>query len=144
MRMAMLSAGLTLMALGCGGSSGPELINVSGTVTYQEKPVKDGVIKFIPAANSQTPSRTVVIKDGKYDAAGRAALGVGTYKIQITAYNGEPVATKSYPVSDAESEKNEPKPREQILPEKYNKKSEIEALTIKSGSEAITKDFKLE
>ncbi len=144
MRWAMMGAGLSLMMLGCGGSSGPELIEVSGTASYQSKPIQDGVIKFIPIAGSQAPTRTVPIKEGAYKATGRAALGVGTYKIEITAFTGEPANTKSYPVSDAESEKNQPKPREQILPEKYNTKSTIEELTINSGSEAITKDFKLD
>lgn len=144
MRWAMMGTGLSLMLLGCGGPTGPELIEVSGAATYQAKPIKDGVIKFIPAAGSEAPTRSVPIKEGAYKASGRAALGVGTYKIEITAFTGEPADTNSFPVSDAASEKNQPKPREQILPEKYNKKSTIEELTIKSGSEAITKDFKLE
>ena len=144
MRFAMMSAGLSMMILGCGGASGPELIEVSGTVTYQAKPIKDGVIKFIPVAGSQAPTRSVPIKDRAYTASGRAALGIGTYKTEITAYTGDSANTKPHLVSDAESEKNQPKPREQILPEKYNTKSELDELTVEAGSGAITKDFKLE
>ena len=144
MRWAMMGAGLALIMLGCGGPAGPELIEVSGTATYQAKPIQDGVIKFIPTAGSQAPTRSVPIKEGTYKATGRAALGVGTYKIEITAYTGEPANKIPDLVSDAESEKNQPKPREQILPDKYNTKSELDELTIEAGSGAITKDFKLE
>ncbi|QDV49680.1 hypothetical protein [Gimesia fumaroli] len=144
MRLMLMGAGLTMMLLGCGSSSGPELIDVSGEVSYQSEPIQDGVIKFVPTQGSQAPRRTAAIKEGEYDASGRGALGVGTYKIEIMAYSGEPADTKSYPVSDAESEKKQAKPREQILPDKYNTKSEIEELTIESGSKAITKNFNLE
>ncbi|WP_291170974.1 hypothetical protein [Gimesia sp.] len=142
--MTTMGAGLTMLLLGCGSSSGPELINVKGTVTYQSEPIKDGVIKFVPTQDSKAPRRTVVVKDGEYNASDRAALGIGTYKVEILAYIGEPADTKIYPVSDAESEKNRPKPREQILPEKYNEKSELEELIIESGSAPITKNFKLD
>ncbi|HCO22624.1 MAG: hypothetical protein CME31_14155 [Gimesia sp.] len=140
----MMGAGLVILLLGCGGPAGPELIDVKGTVTYQSEPIKDGVIKFIPNQDSLAPRRTVVIKDGAYEASDRAAVGVGTYKIEILAYTGDPPDTKSYPVSDAESEKNQPKPREQILPEKYNANSELDNLVIEPGSAPITKDFKLD
>jgi len=144
MRLTLIMVSVSLLLAGCGGAAPPELVEINGSVTYQSEPVKDGVIKFIPTQSSGAPRRSAEIKEGVYSATGRGALGIGTYKVEILAYKGDPPDTKSYPVSDAASEKIQRKPRVQILPDKYNKSSEIEELKIQSGTGSIKKDFKLE
>lgn len=144
MRNACVVGVIALTVIGCGGSSGPELIDVSGTVSYQGQPIKDGAIKFSPVAGSDAPARSVAIVEGEYAASGRSALGVGQYEVQIMSYVGELMGPGFLPVSDPESAKKEKKPREQVLPEKYNTKSEIEPFTVPSGSGPITQNYDLE
>ena len=38
---------MAVLLAGC-GSSGPERVNVSGTVSYKGKPIEDGAIELIP------------------------------------------------------------------------------------------------
>ncbi|MBU4399911.1 MAG: hypothetical protein KKE86_11325, partial [Planctomycetes bacterium] len=78
-------------------------------------------IRFTPATTSPVPMAGAVIADGKYrvDAGGGAA--VGTYKVQIEAYDD---VMRPY------------------VPEKYNVKTQLE-ITIQPGSREITKDFEL-
>lgn len=132
-----LSIGMCcLLLVGCGQSTdGLDLIPVSGKVTYQGKPIHDGVIRLIPAKGNQAPARTTQIKAGLYQFAERTALKSGTYQVEINAYRGG----ASLPGDKTE---NSPE-REQFLPEQYNTKTEIEAFTVKPGSSDIQKNFDL-
>ncbi|MCA9117938.1 MAG: hypothetical protein KDA79_22860 [Planctomycetaceae bacterium] len=136
---------VTALLTGCGGASGPEQVLVSGKVTWQGEPVEDGVIRFLPAEGSDTPTKSAVVQKGQYEASGRGALVPGTYRVEITAFTGGP-AGPSLPVSDPESAKREQEAqtRKQILPEKYNAKSEIEPFVVPSGAGEIEKNFELE
>ena len=79
-------------APGC-GSSGPEMGRVSGTVTYNGKPVPKGTIAFKPVA---TDGRNAT---GVLDASGRYSLTteqpndgaiVGNYVVTVSAHD-EPI-----------------------------------------------------
>jgi hypothetical protein len=67
---------LLLLAAGCG----PRFGNVSGTVTYQGKPLAGGTITFFDAANRSTSGE--IKSDGTYVvskvACGRARIAVAT------------------------------------------------------------------
>ncbi len=56
----------TIALSGCGQGDGFERVVVSGTVTYQGKPVEDGTIEFIPDTTSQAPVSEALIQQGNY------------------------------------------------------------------------------
>src|SRR5581483_8817837 len=63
---------------GCSEHKGPSYANVSGTVTYNGKPIEKGFIQF--STDGRAPTQTDIV-DGKY--SGQAM--VGSNKVQITA-----------------------------------------------------------
>jgi hypothetical protein len=77
-------------AMGCGPSV--PMGQVTGKVTYNSQPVKDGVLTFAPAGASSkdTPRRpgTAEIKDGSFTASTESpgdGLGIGAYDVTFTA-----------------------------------------------------------
>ncbi|MEW4562077.1 hypothetical protein AB1K70_06105 [Bremerella sp. JC770] len=127
---------LLMFTLGCYSSSGPDLISVQGNVVYQGTPVKEGVVKFIPAQGVKAPARTASVVDGNYELEGRFGLMPGTYNVKIEGYEGEDV-----PLSDPTQKVT---PRRQILPAKYNRKSEIQPVTVSLEEKWLNQDFQLD
>jgi hypothetical protein len=83
--VAMLAA----LLLGCGGE---RTYNLSGSVTYQGKPVPAGQIVFEPAADNKGPAGFAKIKDGHYDTQildGRGTIG-GSHIVRIHGRDGIP------------------------------------------------------
>src|SRR5690349_13504580 len=98
------------LVAGCGG--GEQFGEVSGTVSYDGKPVEDGAITFVP---DKGPTAGGGIKDGKYSAK----VPVGPAKVSISA--GKVVGQKKlYNTPDSPSQ---PVTAE-YLPAKYNEKTE--------------------
>lgn len=67
--------------VGCSKESGPQRIPVSGNVTYNGQPVKEGTITF--GAVSKGTGGVAVIRDGKFQV--EKGLFVGSYTIMINA-----------------------------------------------------------
>jgi len=82
-----LSPILIVWAAGC-GSSGPDRYRMSGSVTFDGKPVPVGDIQFEPTEKG-IGGGSAPIKDGKYDTAvqGRGHLG-GEHRVQIVGFDG--------------------------------------------------------
>ena len=104
-------------ASGC-GASGPATAPVSGTVTYNGKPVAGAYVSFVP---SDASSRAA---EGLTDASGRFTLGtfspndgaiVGKYKIGVIA-NGPARPAKP---GEGSGMPGETVPGEPIVPTKY-------------------------
>jgi hypothetical protein len=128
-----------VIAGGC-GRSGPERAVLTGTVTYQGEPVKEGLIRFIPIKGTEGPSWGAHIIDGRYNAYGKGGVPVGTQKVEIIAYRDRNVKRAAPPTDDMLADAQSP--REQYIPQKYNAKTELE-ITIPPGSGKTTRDFKL-
>ncbi len=81
-------AGLTL---GCGGDKGTR---VSGTVTFDGKPVPTGKIYFMPdgTKGNSGPTGYANIKDGKYDTAAPGSRGVTPGPNKVTIEGTDPSA----------------------------------------------------
>lgn len=82
------------LLVGCGG---PEVFHVSGTVTYDGKPLPAGMILFSPdfAKKHDGPQGSAEIKDGKYDTAqGGTAVNAGPYEVLIQGFDGVPIPEK--------------------------------------------------
>jgi hypothetical protein len=134
-----IGCALAAVAFGC-GRQGPERAVVSGTVTYQGKPLKEGCIRLVGIRDTAAPVTVAAIIDGRYELKSHGGVPVGTHKIEITAYRpnkpGQPPSASDFPGMEA------PAAVVQYIPEKYNAKSELE-ITIPSGSGAIAKNFDL-
>jgi hypothetical protein len=82
----------TLTPLAC-GRSGPEMASVSGTVTYQGKPVPLGTITFVPVAPDGRNATGVIGSDGSYtlqtEEPGDGAQ-LGEYRVTVYAHD-EPI-----------------------------------------------------
>jgi hypothetical protein len=110
------------LLIGCSGGS--ESGEVSGTVTYDGKPVEDGAINFFPS-DGKSSTAGDVIKNGKYSAK---KVPVGKMKVTIS---GSKVVGKKK-VYDTKDSPEMPVTQE-LLPAKYNTASEL-TLDVKSGS----------
>ena len=66
---------LTLALLEYGCSDDNDFVVVRGEVSYQGAPIEDGDIKFVHTPGTQTPARSAMIKQGKYEASGRGGAG---------------------------------------------------------------------
>jgi hypothetical protein len=120
---------------GCGGNSGPERVVVTGTVTYNGKPIPDGAILFAPTTS--LPTTAAIVLDGRYKADGLGGVPVGTHKVQFEAFRTDPLPGRS-PARLRFGDTV----RTQYLPNKFNVDSQLQ-ITIPPGSRQITKNFDL-
>jgi hypothetical protein len=109
-----------LVTLGCG--DGGAVGKVSGTVTYDGRPLERGQIKFVPASG---PTAGAVIEDGKYTVT---KVSVGTAKVTISGIKAAG-KKKLYDTPDAP----ERGLAQELLPAKYNEKSEL-SFEVKRGA----------
>jgi hypothetical protein len=123
-----------LLVTGCGGSDGPEFASVSGTVTWQGKPLSGAQVAFAPETGGKI-AQGVTDSDGGYRLftikPGDGAL-VGKHRVTIVAREKAQVSLPGYPTPPAA-------PR---IPEKYfdAQTSELTA-DVQSGSNTF--DFTL-
>ena len=123
---------LPLMA-GCSGGDGIDRVTVSGKVTFDGQPVSEGQIRFAPKPGTTAPVSIAAIENGLYSFDGYKGVPVGSHLVEIRAYNPDEPAPRN------PGEKS----RTQLIPEKYNSKSELD-ITVSSGSGSVTKDFDLQ
>ncbi len=121
MASALAIFGAVAALVGCGDSV--KTADVSGTVTYDGKPVEEGAISFVPA-DGKGPSGGGTIKDGKYTAT---KVPVGNAKVRISAAKVVGAAKE-----DKDAPGRPPLTKESI-PEKYNTKSDL-TFEVKSGA----------
>lgn len=79
-----------LLAVGCTTEKGPELYTLTGTITFQDKPVPGGRIVFEPIADqgNSGPGSVAEIKAGKYSTrAGKGTVG-GPHHVTIFGDDG--------------------------------------------------------
>jgi len=118
---------LLAMILVVGGAK-EEIGELSGTITYDGKPVENGAITFFPSSG---PSAGSVIKDGQYST--KVTLGKTKVVISGSKVVGEKKVynTPNSPVMPVTAE---------MLPAKYNTESELRH-EVQPGKQ--TKDFNL-
>jgi hypothetical protein len=132
-RSIVLLLGICCLA-GC-GDRGPDRVVVSGTVTFNGKPLPHGNIRFMPTGDSAVPMAGTIVRDGVYKVERHGGVPVGAYKIEIEAYQVDKRHT------NPDSPMARGAPRIQYLPKRYNANSEL-TITIEPGR-AIVKDFAL-
>lgn len=120
-----------LVFAGC--STAPPTGTVSGEVTFDGQPIKDGRIAFIPV-DGQGQTGGAAIKDGKFEAKD---VPVAKMKVEINGNRLTGRKIKAYdtpesPVSDEIVE---------LVPARYNINSEL-TLDVKKGSQTVKYDLK--
>jgi hypothetical protein len=85
---------VSILAILAGCSSSERIYDLSGAVTYQDKPVPAGHIRIEPdtSAGNSGPSGFAKIKDGRYDTRvldGRGTIG-GPHLVFILGLDGVP------------------------------------------------------
>jgi len=89
----LMSVLMVLTAMGCGGQGeAPPRFTLSGTVTYQGKPVPEGEIIISPdlSANHSGPGSYATIKDGHFETAPGKGITGGAYLLSVTGFDGVP------------------------------------------------------
>jgi hypothetical protein len=126
-RHALLLGGFLALICLVGCSEGSKA-TVSGKVTLDGAPLKEGLIRFLPA-DGKSQNADAPIKDGQYTAT----MPPGEKRVEISAPKvvGK---TKMMPDSPPVDEIAE------LLPARYNTSSDLK-LTVKAGSQG--KDYEL-
>ena len=123
--------------LGC-GPSGPELTEVTGTVTLDGKPVPKAVISFLPSGETGSPSYGRTDLQGKYElgySLNSRGARLGSYNVEITT------SKLSKEELDEIKASGEEVPAESVaIPDKYKEASALTA-EVKAGPNVI--DFAL-
>jgi hypothetical protein len=107
------AVGLALLLLPLAAGCGPKLVKVSGTVTWEKEPLKQGKILFVPEEGGAPVGGD--IKDGQFSVE----LPAGKKKVEIRATREKPGA-RIDPAMGAT-------PREQFIPERYNDRTKLTA-----------------
>jgi hypothetical protein len=121
--------GTLCLAAGC--STGPAVGTVTGDVTFDGQPVKDGRIAFTPLDGQGSTSGAPII-DGKF----KAVVPVAKMKVAI---NGNKVIGKRKAYDTPESPWEDDVA--ELLPAKYHVNSEL-ALDVKQGVQDVKYELK--
>lgn len=97
-------SGLALVGLlsGCGQDTGPQRYEVSGTVTYEGKPVLKGFVYFSPDTeqNNKGPGGGAAIDQGKFKTEpGKGVVG-GAHVIRVVGYDGVAAVVEGEQLAD--------------------------------------------
>jgi hypothetical protein len=118
-----MSIGLFL-ALICSTGCGSKDSNVSGEVTLNGQPLKQGIIRFVPV-DGKTQTADAQIVEGKFSAT----VPAGEKRIEISA----PKVVGKKKMIDEPGAKEVEEVAE-LLPERYNVKSELK-MNVESGKQ---------
>jgi hypothetical protein len=80
------------VAAGC-GPAGPVTYPLSGSVTWNGKPVPAGLMRLVPDAEAGNPGPATVaeIKQGRYATPEKKGIAGGKYRVFISGSDGIPV-----------------------------------------------------
>src|SRR5262245_28750207 len=112
------------LGVACAGCSGPNISTVTGEVTLDGQPLKEGIIRFVPV-NGDTPTADAPIVNGRF----KAPVPPGQKRVEISAPKPGK-KRKAYDTPDSP----EVEDVGELIPERYNAKSEL-PLTVQQGAQ---------
>ena len=136
-RVACFLLSLALVS-GSGCSDGSGLQPVSGTVSFQGKPLDQGAIQFLPVEGSRTESGAG-IKDGQYSIPAENGLAPGKYKVTVFSYDERGAKIPDNTTMPGDTVGVQFKER---IPAKYNTETILKAEVV--AGEANVFDFRLD
>jgi hypothetical protein len=122
--------------VGCNRGNDLDLQEVSGSASFNARPLDNGTVSFSPLDPKGLAGGSV-IADGKYLIPRQKGLPPGKYTVRISSADRKSGDSRATPRAPGES----PPPLKELLPERYNFKSEL-SVEVKSGG-ANTFNFEL-
>ena len=139
---------------GCSNSSRPPTYPVTGTVTWQGKPLAGAVVTFVPASTEGEAASAITDADGKYALttweAGDGARP-GQYRVKVSKQEQETVdpskMVRNLSIEEEQKiyvENTKPAPpAKRLIPSKYQD-DQTSGLTHKVEEKATTFDIKIQ
>ena len=115
-----LSTLAATLGCGSGGPPAPKRASVRGNVTWENEPIVQGSITFVPVGDTKGSPAMAQIQDGQYSLNSTSGPPIGTHRIEILG-NKQVGMTPAVPPATGEIPKIE-----QFVPAKYNKSSTLE------------------
>lgn len=112
----VLIAAISSIVAGCGDARRQ---SVSGTVTFDGQPLKEGSIRFIPTEGAEGPSAGADIIDGKFEIPKDVGTFAGKFQVQVTAKRPSQRLARNPETGRME------RGFEQYIPAKYNRRTEL-------------------
>ena len=127
----ILSLAFLLPSLvGCGESDKLPREAVSGSVSVEGKPLKSGLITFLPNESNTPTQGGAVVLEGKYTIPKNQGLVPGKYRIIITSPEDKPEVI----VDKANNAPGMPPlPAKEVIPKQYNSESLLSAEVTAGG-----------
>jgi hypothetical protein len=125
----VIAALLAVQATGCGGDNLPRE-GVSGSVSVEGKPLKSGVITFVPNGPDIPTQGGASIVDGKYSIPRAQGLVPGKYKVVLSSGEGTP-EKKVDTTNDMPG--MPPVPAKEVIPPQYGANTVLEANVTAGG-----------
>ncbi len=129
---------LIVSMIACPGCGSPEVCSLSGTITYDGKPIEDGSIRLDPIAADAGPTGKTIIKNGKYEISSDQGMQPGKFEVAI--YAVFPTG-REIPAPEHVGDETKMIPEMVLLPEKYNAMTEL-SVALQVGEN--TQNFDLE
>lgn len=124
MRSILVGGGLmsliTMAGCGASGPPAPTRASVRGLVTWENQPITEGSITFVPVGDTKGSPAMARIVDGQYSLNSTSGPPVGTHRVEILG-NKQVGMMPAVPPATGEIPKVE-----QFIPPKYNKSSTLE------------------
>ncbi len=120
---------LVFTVLGCGEDELPREA-ISGTVSVDGKPLKTGVITFVPNGADIPTQAGAAIVEGKYSIEQSQGLVPGKYKAVVSSGEGSPEKQVDH-VTDMPG--MPPIPAKEVIPPQYGSNSILEATVTAGG-----------
>jgi len=117
--------GAALAMAGCGGD-GIDRVEVTGTVTLNDRPLGEGHISFESIGKGTSAGATIA--DGEFTIPKDKGPSPGEYRVRIYAYQG---TGEQIPDPDNPGQTTEKK--ESIIPDRYNRNTELQRTVTADG-----------
>ena len=142
------SLAIALPCFGCSSKSDgrPERVPVTGSITFNEKPLQNAAIAFVPVGSSGPPATGATDSDGSYELMTfETADGAipGSYNVSIVATGEDPNRNPDGSQKYSEEDPRWTQPKSTI-PEHYNDpiKSKLNATVSVDGENEHNFDLK--
>jgi hypothetical protein len=136
------------IASGCGSGDDLPREPISGTVTFEGQPIASGSIQFLPRQTKEGIASGGVIADGRFRVVREDGPVPGSYQVMIFASDPTQAASPVEPpgpgagATTAEKKQARAKRSAELLPLRYNLKSELIAEVKAGGPNVYTFDLK--
>lgn len=126
------------VSLGCGGSA-PKLYPVTGTVSFNDKPVEGASILFSPQGGR--PSMGTTDASGKYTITtlGKPGAPVGTYNVTVSKQGGASAPEAAPPVAQMPSAEPSPEEKQKLMEQQV--KSQQDMIKRMQGTVEVTNEL---